>query len=219
MVIFFRGDGDEERREALYAFQDRWEAAFPEIETYEGSAGEEVADAFSFLCANWPYFLQEKDYVRMDSLLAVPGFIPDKLEEDRERITGDNPFALRYLRTDPLGLYSFPPAEGTAGSPGRDGSSLFRFSLRQYGKWPECRFAGFTAADQGRYRPGLSHGSDHFYRRPGSGCGECPPHQDRFHPGARNSASSHLHSATNACRTCFGSFFPYRPGPYLPWAS
>ena len=106
MVVFFRGGGDRERREALYGFQDRWEAAFPEIETYEGSAGEEVADAFSFLCANWPYFLQKEDYARMDSLLAVPDFIPDKLEEDRERITGDNPFALRYLRTDPLGLYS-----------------------------------------------------------------------------------------------------------------
>ncbi len=106
MVIFFRGEGDEERREALYAFQDRWEAAFPEIETYEGSAGEEVADAFSFLCANWPYFLRKEDYARMDSLLAVPGFIPSRLQEDREMITGDNPFALRYLRTDPLGLYS-----------------------------------------------------------------------------------------------------------------
>ena len=36
MVVFFRGGGDRERREALYAFQDRWEAAFPEM--YRGGA-------------------------------------------------------------------------------------------------------------------------------------------------------------------------------------
>ena len=104
MAVFFRGGTPEERKEALYAFQDRWEEAFPDIYVYEGSS--EAADVFDFLSANWPYFLQEGDYARMDSLLASPGYIPARLQEDKESLVLGNPFTAKYLRSDPLGLYS-----------------------------------------------------------------------------------------------------------------
>ena len=104
MAVFFRGGTAEERKEALYAFQDRWEEAFPDIYVYEGSS--EAAQVFDFLNSNWPYFLQPEDYVRMDSLLAAPGYIPAKLQEDREALVLGNPFTAKYLRSDPLGLYS-----------------------------------------------------------------------------------------------------------------
>ncbi len=104
MAVFFRGGTAEERKEALYAFQNRWEEAFPDIYVYEGSS--EAAQVFDFLNSNWPYFLQPEDYVRMDSLLAAPGYIPAKLQEDREALVLGNPFTAKYLRSDPLGLYS-----------------------------------------------------------------------------------------------------------------
>ena len=104
MAVFFQGGTPEERKEALYAFQDSWEEAFPDIFVYEGSS--EAADVFDFLSANWPYFLQKEDYARMDSLLAVPGYIPAKLQEDKESLILGNPFTAKYLRSDPLGLYS-----------------------------------------------------------------------------------------------------------------
>lgn len=106
MAVFFQGGSPEERQDAVYDFQDRWEEVFPEIELYEGAAGEQVAEVFDFLNSNWPYFLQEKDYRRMDSLLAVPGYIASKLQEDKLSLTTGNPFTSRYLRSDPLGLYS-----------------------------------------------------------------------------------------------------------------
>ena len=90
MAVFFQGGTPEERKDALYAFQDRWEEAFPEIYLYEGSS--EAAQVFDFLSANWPYFLQKEDYARMDYLLAVPGYIPARLHEERESLMLGNPF-------------------------------------------------------------------------------------------------------------------------------
>ena len=104
MAVFFRGGTPEERKEALYAFQDSWEEAFPDIDVYEGSS--EAAQVFDFLSVNWPYFLLEADYARMDSLLSVPGYIPERLQEDRKALVLGNPFTAKYMRSDPLGLYS-----------------------------------------------------------------------------------------------------------------
>ena len=104
MAVFFRGGTPEERKDALYAFQDSWEEAFPDIYVYEGSS--EAAQVFDFLSANWPYFLVDEDYARMDSLLSAPGYIPSKLQEDKESLVLGNPFTAKYMRSDPLGLYS-----------------------------------------------------------------------------------------------------------------
>ena len=104
MAVFFRGGTPEERKDALYAFLDSWEEAFPDIYVYEGSS--EAAEVFDFLSANWPYFLVEEDYARMDSLLSAPGYIPSKLQEDKESLVLGNPFTAKYMRSDPLGLYS-----------------------------------------------------------------------------------------------------------------
>lgn len=104
MALFFKGGSAEDRKEAEYAFMDRWEEAYPEIEVYEASS--QAADVFIFLSANWPYFLLEEDYARMDSLLATPGYISAQLQEDKNALLSGNPFTLKYLRSDPLGLYN-----------------------------------------------------------------------------------------------------------------
>ena len=104
MALFFKGGSVEDRKEAEYAFMDRWEEAYPEIEVYEASS--QAADVFNFLSANWPYFLLEEDYARMDSLLATPGYISAQLQEDKNALLSGNPFTLKYLRSDPLGLYN-----------------------------------------------------------------------------------------------------------------
>ena len=46
----------------------------------DAGAAQEV---FDFIRANWPYFLTEADYARMDSLLAQPGFIEEKMAENQ----------------------------------------------------------------------------------------------------------------------------------------
>ena len=46
MAVFFQGGSPEERQDAVYDFQDHWEEVFPEIELYEGAAGEQVAEVF-----------------------------------------------------------------------------------------------------------------------------------------------------------------------------
>ena len=105
MAVFFRGGTPQERKDALYSFQDRWEEAFPDIYLYE-AAGDQAAVVFDFLSSNWPYFLEEDDYARMDSLLESPSYIPSKLQEDKESLTLGNPFTAKYIRRDPLGLFS-----------------------------------------------------------------------------------------------------------------
>ena len=105
MAVFFRGGTPQERKDALYSFQDRWEEAFPDIYLYE-AAGDQAAVVFDFLSSNWPYFLEEDDYAWMDSLLESPSYIPSKLQEDKESLTLGNPFTAKYIRRDPLGLFS-----------------------------------------------------------------------------------------------------------------
>ncbi len=44
---------------------------------------KEVSD---FVYANMPYFLTSSDYERMDSLLSTPGFVRERLENDRNML-------------------------------------------------------------------------------------------------------------------------------------
>lgn len=65
---------------------------------------QRVAD---FVYHNAPYFLDENDYVRMDSLMAVPGYVRQRLEGDRNALmfpTGG--MAEMAVSNDPLGLFT-----------------------------------------------------------------------------------------------------------------
>ena len=106
MAVFFTGGTLEDKLDAMYAFQDQWNALCPEVPIEAAADNSQVWEAFDFLSANWPYFLEEADYHRMDSLLADNNFIGRKMAENKEALYSANPFFSRYVRTDPLGLYS-----------------------------------------------------------------------------------------------------------------
>lgn len=111
LVILFSNPGDEDRTvEAV----DRFEELLSETDTagwcndfmatFDISAIQEVT---GFVYDNMPYFLSETDYERIDSLLAVPGYIHDCLVRDKEMLmfpagglVADN------ISHDPLSLFS-----------------------------------------------------------------------------------------------------------------
>lgn len=68
---------------------------------------ESLSETIDFLYANAPLFLTEEDYRRMDSLLALPDFIDERLEEDLNALmfpSGD--FLSQSISNDPLGLFT-----------------------------------------------------------------------------------------------------------------
>ena len=112
MALFFTSDEEDPERlmDAMTAFGEMWAQAdtaglVPDLQvSADAGAAQEV---FGFLRANWPYFLSEADYARMDSLLAAPGFVEEKMaENERSFYSMASGFTSQYLRSDPLGLFS-----------------------------------------------------------------------------------------------------------------
>ena len=69
--------------------------------------GGQVGDVLGFLSANWPYFLAPEDFERMDSLLALPGYVPERIEGVRNSLYSlGSGMSAAYTRTDPLGLFT-----------------------------------------------------------------------------------------------------------------
>ena len=112
MAVFFESEGDDPDRlmDAMTAFGDLWAEAdtasmVPDLQV-SADAGA-VDEVFGFIRSNWPYFLTESDYARMDSLLAAPGYVEDRMEENRRSFYSmASGFTSQYLRSDPLGLFS-----------------------------------------------------------------------------------------------------------------
>ena len=112
MAVFFTsGEEDTDRlMDAMTAFGENWADAdaaglVPDL-AVSTDAGA-VQGVFDFIRANWPYFLTEADYARMDSLLAVPGFVDEKMAENqRSFYSMASSFSAQYMRSDPLGLFS-----------------------------------------------------------------------------------------------------------------
>ena len=112
MAVFFTSDEEDPDRlmDAMTAFGDNWadadkDSLIPDLQvSTDAGAAQEV---FDFIRANWPYFLTEADYARMDSLLAAPGFVEEKMaENERSFYSMASGFTSQYLRSDPLGLFS-----------------------------------------------------------------------------------------------------------------
>lgn len=68
---------------------------------------EKMSQITDFVYGNIPYFLTDKDYQRMDSLLASPGYVARQLSQDKQMlmfptggIVSDN------IQRDPLGLFA-----------------------------------------------------------------------------------------------------------------
>lgn len=66
-----------------------------------------TAEIMSFAASHFPYFLQPQDIARMDSLLAVDGYIDSRMDDARlmAMLPGTG-MAATVLRYDPLGLFT-----------------------------------------------------------------------------------------------------------------
>ena len=112
MAVFFTSEEEDPDRlmDAMSAFGENWADAdqgglIPDLQVSTDAGA--VQDVFDFISTNWPYFLTEADYARMDSLLAAPGFVEEKMaENERSFYSMASVFTSQYLRSDPLGLFS-----------------------------------------------------------------------------------------------------------------
>ena len=106
VAVLFRGGDMDARLDAMYAFAANWNEVCEDIPISADADNGQVMEVFGFLCGNWPYFLQEGDYARMDSLLAVPGYVEQALQQDKEALYNSSALQERYMRADPLRLYN-----------------------------------------------------------------------------------------------------------------
>ena len=112
MAVFFESkeDNPDALMDAMQAFGDIWAdadtaALVPDLRV--STDADAIEEVFGFIRGNWPYFLTEADYARMDSLLAAPGYVEEKMEENRISFYSmASGFSGPYLRSDPLGLFS-----------------------------------------------------------------------------------------------------------------
>lgn len=108
IAILFDGGTKDEKLEAMQAFRQLWEendseGIYPQLQ--DPANNDSFFDVSDFISDNFPYFLQESDYARMDSLLKIEGYLAKKMLENREAMINPGPQA-RFLRKDPLGLYA-----------------------------------------------------------------------------------------------------------------
>ena len=115
MAVFFEARDTAETdpyrlMDAMTAFGGIWADAdtarlVPDLRV--STDADAVETVFGFIRENWPYFLTEADYARMDSLLALPGYVHERMEENRRSFYSlASGFASTYFRSDPLGLFS-----------------------------------------------------------------------------------------------------------------
>ena len=111
-VVFRAPDGtpDDEITAAMDLFEDLWfdYDTLGMVPDMSAVADESMAlDMISFVQEHWASFLTEADYSRMDSLLALPGYVERSLEADKrslQLISGS--FTAGTIPYDPLGLFS-----------------------------------------------------------------------------------------------------------------
>lgn len=87
MAVLFEGGTLEEKLDAMYAYDLAWDMPGTDM------------DLFSI----------KPDPARIDSLLAIPGYIDRVLEEDKNLLMSPNPVLSNYVRHDPLRLNASTP--------------------------------------------------------------------------------------------------------------
>ena len=110
LTVFFEGESRDDVADAMYAFRDIWaETDTTGIVEDISLSGEDVGvgEVFGFVRSNWPYFLNEADYERMDSLLSEPGYIAGAMAGNRaSQYSFSSKIESEYMRSDPLKLFS-----------------------------------------------------------------------------------------------------------------
>lgn len=112
IAIFFHMDEPDQDR--IMDAMDRFEQVWRQTDTlgmvpdFQVTVDESsVYDVFDFIGSNYVRFLSDKDLERIDSLLSEPGYIEQKMQENRRTLLlpsagmmGDN------IAYDPLGLFT-----------------------------------------------------------------------------------------------------------------
>ena len=109
-VIFENAEGAKQTTEAIDCFVETVEASDTAGWCCDMQATfdlESLSETLDFVYQNIPLFLKEEDYRRMDSLLALPSFMDERLEEDLNALmfpSGD--IISQNIGRDPLALFA-----------------------------------------------------------------------------------------------------------------
>ncbi|MGM9735316.1 MAG: 1-acyl-sn-glycerol-3-phosphate acyltransferase [Candidatus Cryptobacteroides sp.] len=110
IAVFFRGDDRDSIMCAMDLFGERWterDTAGIVTDLQVRMEDDAIGTVTDFVRNNIPYFLEKQDYERMDSLLAEPGYIQDRLEQDiRMMMFPTSSMVGEYISYDPLDLFS-----------------------------------------------------------------------------------------------------------------
>ena len=114
IIIIFSNDGNGDSGSvgkiisAIHDFGNIWSGidstsiAPLQVSVDEGA----MYETMEFVQRNYPYFLEQEDYTRADSLLSIPGYISRKLEENKKTLMLPvGGIAVQGMRYDPLGLF------------------------------------------------------------------------------------------------------------------
>ncbi|MBR1872238.1 MAG: 1-acyl-sn-glycerol-3-phosphate acyltransferase [Bacteroidales bacterium] len=108
VAVIFSGDSPDEIVDAMYAFEENWNGSEAgKIASVRAAAVDEQDEeqVLSFISSNIPYFLEAKDFERMDSLLAAPGYIRGRLEKVKNSLQSPLELSAWHAASDPLSLF------------------------------------------------------------------------------------------------------------------
>ena len=105
IVIFDNPDDADVTVEAIEGFCQRFQdSGLTFISKFDI---EELSRITDFVYSNIPYFLTDADYDRIDSLLSMPGYIPEQLRADHELLMFPSGGLLsQNISRDPLNLFT-----------------------------------------------------------------------------------------------------------------
>lgn len=113
-VLFSCTDEGSNDTDRLIEAMERFGIYWKETDTLHRVADMQIRvdeaqlfDLMDFIWKNYPYFLTHEDYLRMDSLLAVPGYVAQQLENNKRLLMlPAGGFMTQNLIYDPLQLFS-----------------------------------------------------------------------------------------------------------------
>ncbi len=112
LVVLF--SCDKENPDSTIAAIDLFQESVKELDSLNWTSDmvtrfdmEKVGEVTEFVYQNIPYFLTERDYSRMDSLLRADNYITDQLDRDREMLMFPSGGLLsENISRDPLNLFT-----------------------------------------------------------------------------------------------------------------
>ena len=104
IYAIFKSDDPDETVATIETFTDHLPDSIHVIAAVDISQMQEVQN---FVYENMPYFLMQEDYDRMDSLLADPSYIEERIEEDkRQLMLPAGAMFANNIQHDPLKLFA-----------------------------------------------------------------------------------------------------------------